>query len=140
MRLEVTAPAAVVADPRNLDVLAAAGWDGPTLWREAAEAPPPAGLALWHVVDPGNVGTIVRTAHALGPAFLALSSGCGDPTGTKALRASAGSIFHVPLGRFEDAPGRRVALSRMPVEPRPAALLGTRQEIGNQGPADAMAS
>ena len=32
---------------------------------------PPAGLALWHVSDPGNVGTLVRAADALGPAFVA---------------------------------------------------------------------
>ncbi len=68
------------------------------------------GLALWHVADPGNVGTILRTADGLGPAFVALSSGCADPTGPKALRASMGAIFRVPLGRFEEAPGRRVAL------------------------------
>jgi len=71
---------------------------------------PQVGLALWHVGDPGNLGTIVRAAHALGPAFLALSAACADPTGPKALRASTGSIFHVPLGRFEEAPGDRVAL------------------------------
>ena len=45
MRLDVCAPAAVVADPRNAAVLTAAGWTGPTLWRDAAEAPPPADLA-----------------------------------------------------------------------------------------------
>jgi RNA methyltransferase, TrmH family len=71
---------------------------------------PPVGLALWRVGDPGNLGTIVRAAHGLGPAFLALSAGCADPTGPKALRASMGSIFQVPLGRFEEAPGHRVAL------------------------------
>ena len=71
---------------------------------------PPVGLALWHVADPGNVGTLLRTADGLGPAFVALSSGCADPTGSKALRASAGSIFRVPTAPFDDAPGRRVAL------------------------------
>jgi RNA methyltransferase, TrmH family len=71
---------------------------------------PPVGLALWHVGDPGNVGTILRCADALGPAFLALSSGCADPTGPKALRASMGAVFRVPVGAFEEAPGRRVAL------------------------------
>ena len=71
---------------------------------------PPVGLALWHVADPGNVGTILRSADALGPAFVALSSGGGDPTGPKALRASMGAVFRVPLGSFEDAPGRRLAL------------------------------
>jgi TrmH family RNA methyltransferase len=72
--------------------------------------PPAVGVALWHVVDPGNIGTIVRTADGLGPAFVALSHGCGDPTGAKALRASAGAIFRVPLGRFDDAPRPRIGL------------------------------
>ena len=67
------------------------------------------GLALWHVADPGNVGTLVRTADAFG-AFVALSSGCADPTSPKALRGSAGAIFRVPLRDFDDAPAPRVAL------------------------------
>ena len=65
-------------------------------------------LALWRVVDPGNVGAVVRTAGALG-ASVALSEGCADPTSPRALRASAGAIFRVPLVAF-DSPGRRVAL------------------------------
>jgi RNA methyltransferase, TrmH family len=69
------------------------------------------GLALWRVSDPGNVGTLLRTADALGPGFVLLSPGCADPTGPKALRASAGAIFRVPLGGFEDGEGvARVAL------------------------------
>jgi TrmH family RNA methyltransferase len=68
------------------------------------------GLALWRVGDPGNLGTILRTADALGPAFVALSDGCADPTGPKAVRASMGAIFRVPLAGFDDAQGRRVAL------------------------------
>lgn len=71
---------------------------------------PPSGLALWRVADPGNVGTLVRAADALGPAFLALSAGSADPTGPKALRASMGSIFRVPLVGFDEVPGPRVAL------------------------------
>jgi RNA methyltransferase, TrmH family len=71
---------------------------------------PDVGLALWHVGDPGNVGTLIRAADALGPAFVALSDGCADPTGPKALRASMGALFRVPLTSFADAPGRRVAL------------------------------
>jgi TrmH family RNA methyltransferase len=69
----------------------------------------PVGIALWHVGDPGNVGTLIRTADAFG-ASVALSPGCADPTGPKALRGSAGAVFRVPLGRFEDVVGRRVAL------------------------------
>jgi TrmH family RNA methyltransferase len=66
-------------------------------------------LALWHVADPGNVGTLLRAADAFGAA-VALSSGCADPLGGKALRASAGAVFRVPLLGFDEAPGRRIAL------------------------------
>jgi RNA methyltransferase, TrmH family len=66
-------------------------------------------LALWQVVDPGNVGTLLRSADAFGAA-IALSDGCADPLGPKAVRASAGAIFRVPLLPFDDAPGERVAL------------------------------
>jgi RNA methyltransferase, TrmH family len=71
---------------------------------------PPVGLALWKVADPGNIGTLLRAADGLGPAFLALSPGSADPTGPKALRASSGSVFRVPTAAFDEAPGRRVAL------------------------------
>jgi TrmH family RNA methyltransferase len=70
----------------------------------------PATLALWHVADPGNLGTLIRSADAFG-AGVALSPGCADPTGPKALRASAGSIWRVPLVPF-DVPGRRIALAQ----------------------------
>ena len=66
-------------------------------------------LALWKVSDPGNVGTLLRTADAFS-AGVSLSPECADPTGPRALRASAGAIFRVPLLRFEDASGDRVAL------------------------------
>jgi TrmH family RNA methyltransferase len=77
-------------------------------------------LALWHVADPGNVGTLIRTADAFGAA-IGLSAGCGDPTGSKALRASAGAIFRVPLGGFDEPAGRRVALVARAGEPLAAA-------------------
>jgi TrmH family RNA methyltransferase len=66
-------------------------------------------LALWHVTDPGNVGALIRSADAFG-AGVALSPGCADPTGSKALRASMGSIFRVPIADFDDPAGRRIAL------------------------------
>lgn len=66
-------------------------------------------LALWRLADPGNVGTLLRTADAFG-ACAALSEGCADPTSPKALRASVGAVFRVPLVPWDDAPGRRVAL------------------------------
>ena len=67
-------------------------------------------LALWRIADPGNVGTLIRTADAFG-AVVALSDGCADPTSPKALRASAGSIWRVPVGPWVRAAlAQRVAL------------------------------
>jgi TrmH family RNA methyltransferase len=88
-------PARVVAVFRSADL--PCGADGP-------------GLALWRVADPGNVGTLIRTADALGPAFVALSPGCADPTSPKALRASAGAVFRVSTASFDDAPRPWLAL------------------------------
>jgi TrmH family RNA methyltransferase len=73
-------------------------------------------LALWRVSDPGNVGTLMRAADAFGAA-VALSEGCADPTGPKALRASMGSIFRVPLSEFDEPAGRRVAFVARGGEP-----------------------
>ncbi len=92
-------------------------------------------LALWQVSDPGNVGTLLRTADAFG-AGVALSPGCADPLGSKALRASAGAIFRVPLVDWNAAPGNRVALvahggerlSELRLEPPFTILLGAERE------------
>lgn len=67
-------------------------------------------LGLWRVSDPGNVGTLLRAADAFGAA-VALSPGCADPLGPKALRASAGAIFRVPLLTLEAAPKPWVGLA-----------------------------
>ena len=69
----------------------------------------PVTLALWHVGDPGNIGTLLRSADAFG-AGVALSEGCADPTSPKALRASMGALFRVPLSGFDEPAGTRVAL------------------------------
>jgi RNA methyltransferase, TrmH family len=66
----------------------------------------PVALSLWRIGDPGNVGTLIRTADAFGAA-VELSVGCADPTGPKALRASAGALFRVPLG---EPAGQRIGL------------------------------
>jgi TrmH family RNA methyltransferase len=87
---------------------------------------PPVGLALWHVGDPGNVGTLVRTADALGPAFVALSPGCADPASPKALRASMGAVFRVPQASFDEAPGPRIGLVPRGARPLPELELGER--------------
>ncbi len=66
-------------------------------------------LALWRLADPGNVGTLIRSADAFG-ACVALSPECADPLSQKALRATAGAIFRVPLVAWDHRPGRQVAL------------------------------
>jgi len=79
-----------------------------------AEAPAgPLCLALWGVNDPGNVGTALRSALAFGAGSVALGPGSADPYGPKAVRASMGALFEVPVARVRDVaelPGRTVAL------------------------------
>jgi RNA methyltransferase, TrmH family len=92
-------------------------------------------VALWRVSDPGNVGTLIRTADAFGAA-VALSDECADPMGPRALRATAGAIFRVPLLEWDHAPGRRVALvahggaplSGVALEAPLTFLLGSERE------------
>jgi TrmH family RNA methyltransferase len=54
-------------------------------------------VALDAVGDPGNVGTIIRTADAAGAAAVLLGPGCADPYSGKVVRSTAGSIFHLPV-------------------------------------------
>jgi TrmH family RNA methyltransferase len=80
----------------------------------------PVCVALWGVNDPGNVGTVIRAALAFGAASVVLGPGSADPFGPKAVRASMGAIFSVPVARVKDAtdlPGRRVALVAREGEP-----------------------
>jgi TrmH family RNA methyltransferase len=136
------AVAAATAEP--VDLLRAAEDVEPRLLAEVATAAHPprvigvyrrsdlpaweereATLALWRLADPGNVGTLIRTADAFGAA-VALSDGCADPTSPKALRASAGSIWRVPLGTWDDIGGRRVALEAHGGEALPSVDLSGR--------------
>jgi TrmH family RNA methyltransferase len=80
-------------------------------------------VALWGVRDPGNVGTILRGALAFGAASVAIGPGTADPYGPKAVRASMGAIFAVPVARVRDVselPGERLALVAREGESLPA--------------------
>lgn len=92
--------------------------------RWAAAAVGPVCVYLDGVGDPGNVGTIIRAAHAFGAASVALGPGCADPYGPKAVRASMGAIFAVPVARATPAglPGELVGLDGAAAE-----LLGGRR-------------
>lgn len=54
-------------------------------------------LACHRADDPGNVGTIIRVADAVGAAGVVLCEGSADPWGPKAVRAAAGSLTHLPV-------------------------------------------
>ncbi|MEL6968124.1 MAG: RNA methyltransferase [Pseudomonadota bacterium] len=84
---------AVVAalEPRLHDLVAVTAEDE-TLW-----------LALDRVRDPGNLGTIIRTADALGAKGLVLVGDTTDPFSPETVRATMGSLFHVPLVRCGEA-------------------------------------
>ncbi len=66
------------------------------------DSPPRLAAVLVAVRDPGNAGTVLRTADAAGAGVLVLASDSVDPYNGKAVRASAGSLFHVPLVRGAD--------------------------------------
>ena len=61
-------------------------------------------LVVDGVQDPGNVGTLIRTAHALGASATVLLRGSADPMNPKALRAAMGATFRHPVVQLDDAP------------------------------------
>src|SRR6478672_4786638 len=86
-----------------------------------ADAPAgPLCVALHGIADPGNVGTVLRSALAFGAASVALGPETADPFGPKAVRASMGAIFAVPVARVREVaelPGPVVALDAGGAEP-----------------------
>jgi TrmH family RNA methyltransferase len=87
-------------------------------WLERATGP--LCVALWGVHDPGNVGTVLRSALAFGASCVAIGPETADPYGPKAVRASMGAIFAVPLARVaavRELPGETVALVAHAGEP-----------------------
>jgi TrmH family RNA methyltransferase len=149
-----------VAEGEDLiDAAEAAGWEPVILLRAGVDVEPdlmPSGLAsgsrvvgvyeerwsepdqadvsvyLHGVHDPGNVGTIIRSAHALADGPVILGPECADPYGPKAVRASMGSIFTRPPARaqFESLTSTTVALDHRadgllePIEPPLVLCVG----------------
>ncbi len=107
------------------------------VYRQRWSEPGGALCAYLHGVgDPGNVGTIIRTAHALADGPVIIGPGSADPYGPKAVRASMGSIFARPPAQasFDALVGRTVALeaqaqplSELEVEPPLTVCLGAER-------------
>jgi TrmH family RNA methyltransferase len=106
--------------------------------RWSARPAGPLAIALWGVHDPGNVGTVIRAAHAFGASCVALGPRCADPYGPRAARASMGAIFAVPMARFAsigELPGAVVGLDagaavplRGPLRGKVTLLVGGERE------------
>ena len=69
----------------------------------ALAVPHPLVTVLVGVADPGNAGTVIRVSDAAGAGAVLLAGDTVDPHNGKAVRASTGSVFHVPLARERDA-------------------------------------
>ena len=111
-----------------LQAAADAGW--PAVYEQHwAKAPTgPVCIALWGVHDPGNVGTVLRSALAFGAASVAIGPDTADPFGPKAVRASMGAIFEVPVARVASVaqlPQPRIALVARGGEPLRGPKEGT---------------
>jgi TrmH family RNA methyltransferase len=106
----------VDVEPELLDAVSALGSGTRALgvFEQRWGAPTgPLCVALWGVHDPGNVGAVLRSARAFGAASVAIGPNTADPFGPKAVRASMGAIFDVPVASvasLAQLPAPRVAL------------------------------
>jgi RNA methyltransferase, TrmH family len=132
--------AGVDVDPALLDEVSALGSGTRVIGvYERREAAPtgPLCVALWGVRDPGNVGTVLRSAVAFGAASVALGPDCADPFGPRAVRASMGAIFALPVARVTDPaelPGTTIGLAARagaplegPIETPATILVGAER-------------
>ena len=78
-----------------------------------ADAPRLVAVAV-EISEPGNAGTLIRVADAMGADAVVLAGHSVDPYNGKCLRASAGSIFSIPVVAGPDAAGGRGACGRRP--------------------------
>ena len=104
-----------MADTRNPQgVFATAAWapqEGASVLAEAAEGEKPSLIVLLDgISDPGNLGTIVRAAAALGAAGVVAGPGCANFANPKVVRASMGSIFRIPAAKVGRASCRERVL------------------------------
>lgn len=103
-------------------------------------------ILLHSIRDPGNLGTILRSAGAFGAGLVLMSDDCADPYHPRAVRAAMGAVFRVPTVRVSDVAGTITELRRsgrrvLAAELRPRSVslfdIGLRESdivvIGNEG-------
>lgn len=97
---------------------------------------PPLLLAAVEIADPGNVGALLRTAHAVGAAaFVAVgSAGRSDPFHPKAVRTAMGSLFKLPVACFQTLPPLQRLLRAHKIQ-----MIGTVAQGGVRLPEAALA-
>ena len=98
--------------------------------------PKPGMLLLDGIQDPGNIGTILRTANALG-ITVALLEGCADPYSHKVVRASMGAVFRTPV-QMTTWEAAKAACAAQDIPIGVTALTDTAQDLRN-APLDTMA-
>lgn len=112
--------------------------------KRACAAPPGRTIVLETVQDPGNLGTMLRTADAFGVDTVILTGDCADPYNPKAVRATMGAIFRQrfcemereELGAFLRGHGKKLygaALSPAAEDIRGLDLKGAAVAIGSEG-------
>jgi RNA methyltransferase, TrmH family len=127
-------------EPELLDAVSALGSGTRVIgvFRERWSEPGGAlSVCLYGVRDPGNVGAVIRSAHALADGPVILGPGCADPYSPKAVRASMGSVFARPPARLDgelegtvlalDA-GADGTLAEVDAEPPLVVCLGAERE------------
>ena len=122
-----SALSALAVDPKLLAAASALGSGSHVIGVYRQRWSDPGGdvsVYLHGVRDPGNVGTIIRAAHAFTDGPVILGPHCADPYSPKAVRASMGSIFARPPARaaFDDLSGTRIAYVMGGPDPQPVDL------------------
>lgn len=110
-----------------------------------AETKNPLYLILEDVQDPGNIGTILRTAEGAGVTAVYVNNGCADIYSPKVVRATMGSLYRVPVYTYEDIKGLATVLKGRGIQlyatclkesvdyQEPDYTGGTAFLIGNEG-------
>ena len=80
--------------------------------------------------DPGNLGTVIRTANALGFDRLILSDDCADVYNPKTVRAAMGALFRLQMDCVHDIPASIAAMREIGYDIRAAALRDDAQPLG----------